>query len=86
MLPIIMDKVWPEFVLCFSSVFVKFILFYNLNCTCICRLFVHCFLLFEALIEDGHVVKWVASWNKVFIIIIIIIIIINIIIIITVLC
>ena len=32
-------------------------------------MFVNCFLLFEALVEDWRVVKWVTSWNKVFIII-----------------
>jgi len=41
------------------------------TCTYISQLFVNCFLLFEALMEDWRVVKWVASWNKVFIIIII---------------
>jgi len=39
---------------------------YIYTCTCICQLFVNCFLLFEALMEDWRVVKWVASWNKVF--------------------
>ena len=38
--------------------------------TCISQLFVKCFLLFEAFMEDWRVVKWVASLNKVIIIII----------------
>ena len=49
---------------------------YMYTCTCISQLFVNYFLLFEALMEDWRVVKWVVSWNKVFIIIIIIIVII----------
>ena len=36
------------------------------TCTCISQLFVNCFLLFEALMEEWRVVKWVASWNKVY--------------------
>jgi len=39
------------------------------TCTYIIQLFVNYVLLFEALMEDWRVVKWVASWNKVFIII-----------------
>jgi len=35
------------------------------TCTCIASLFVNCFLLLKALVEDGRVVKWVASWKKV---------------------
>ena len=49
---------------------------YMYTCTHISQLFVNCFLLFEALMEEWRAVKWVASWNKVFIISVIITIII----------